>query len=150
MRFANPTIIACPACSSKSDHAPRELLELRAHCPSCGASLSDAGMRMRKGLEDSMAFGMWAEVLFITEERLGIVTCDAELMGQREGFTSLTLQDMVGLVESQLPAEAVASGKGVTAVLESASDVTGHAVELEVMRHPILQSLSSRVPCPLL
>ena len=88
-----------------------------------------------------MAFDMWTEVLFVTEERLGIVTSDAELMGQRQGFTSLTLQDMVGLVETQLSVEAVAAGQGAIAVLESVAAVTGQAVSQAEICHPILQSL---------
>jgi hypothetical protein len=140
--FADPLAVKCRRCDAESWHNSADLLALRSVCPACGSPLDEVGKRMGVGLDETSAFGIWAEVLLGVEDRLGIPSPgipDGDVFGTKP-HVELTLLDLVRAVAGHVPPEADASGL----VLASAEQVAGRPVLAADMGLPILHAL--RIP----
>ena len=80
----------------------RQLLALTAQCPNCGASLNDAGLRMRK-LVDETATAVNALKIITQAEKLLNVTIPDEFVEEIDALNELTLADLAAVAHRSSP-----------------------------------------------
>jgi hypothetical protein len=97
MKFHNPTTCRCAACGAEAQLPVSQLLALTADCPTCGASLSDIGLRMRDGAYEWATFFNAMRIILEAKHQLSITIPDEsieEVCARKE----LTLSDLITLV----------------------------------------------------
>ena len=79
MRFVDPMTCRCTRCGVESAWPVSQLLGLTAHCPQCGESFSDHGLRMRRIADENVSFFDAAAITAHVEKNLRIVITDESL-----------------------------------------------------------------------
>jgi transcription elongation factor Elf1 len=93
MKFRDPQNCQCTSCDVESALPVRDLLALTARCPNCGASFRDAGMRMRRKIDEVNTFVDAVRILMHVGEQLGI-TIEDETVEAIRPWIDLTLHDL--------------------------------------------------------
>ena len=91
--YADPQRIVCGNCSSIASYRVADLLSLSAMCSSCESLLIDAGLDMRKQLDESARFIVVVELAMALERKLGVSFADSELESVH------TLSDFINPIE---------------------------------------------------
>jgi hypothetical protein len=141
MKFRDPFACRCISCGTETTFPVRQLLALTAHCPSCGASLNEIGLRMRRSVDEVAIFSSALPIIMHVEKHLGITITDEsaeEVCARNE----LTLTDLASLVRRASPS--VSPTLADEAIVSAVRSEFPRAPESPDFTAPLLDAISKQ------